>query len=53
MSQYLPYDEIKKGKNVKLEDILKSDDGSDIGYFLDFDLNYPDEKKRKHLSILP
>ena len=42
MSEPLPYDEYKFDKNVKLEDILKFPVDSDIGYFIEVDLNYPD-----------
>ena len=42
MSEYLHYDEIKIDNNVKLEDILNTPDDSDIGYFIDVDLKYPD-----------
>ena len=44
MSQYLPYDEIKF-YNVTLEDILNTPDDSDIGYFVEVDLKYPDNIK--------
>ena len=47
MSEPLPYDEIKFDKNVKLEDILKTPDDSDIGYFIKVDLKYPDNIKQK------
>ena len=47
MSQPLPYDEIKFDKNVKLEDILKTPDDGDIGYFIEVDLKYPDNIKEK------
>ena len=47
MSQPLPYDEIKFDKNVKLEDILNTPDDSDIGYFIEVDLNYSDNMKEK------
>ena len=47
MSQYLPYDEIKFDNTVKLEDILNTPDDSDIGYFIEVDLKYSDNKKRK------
>ena len=43
MSEYLPYDEIKTDKNVKLEDKLNTPDDSDIGFFIEVDLNYPDK----------
>ena len=45
MSQALPYDEIKFDKNVKLEEILNTPDYSDIGYFIEVDLNYPNNIK--------
>ena len=47
MSQYLPYDEIKFDNTVKLEDILNTPDDSDIGYFIEVDLIYPDNIKEK------
>ena len=47
MSQPLPYDENKFDKNVKLEDISSTPDDSDIGYFIEVDLKYPDNKKEK------
>ena len=45
MSQPLPYDEIKFDNNVKFDDILNTPDDSDIGYFIEVDLKYPDNKK--------
>ena len=47
MSQYLPYDDIKFDNNVKLEDILNTPDDSEIGYFVECDLKYPDNIKKK------
>ena len=47
MSQYLPYDEIKFDNNFKLEDILNTPIDSDIGYFIEVDLIYPDNIKQK------
>ena len=47
MSQYLPYDEIKFDNNISLEDILNTPDDSDIGYFIEVDLQYPDNIKEK------
>ena len=44
-SEYLPYDEIKFDKNVKLEDMLNTPDDSDINYFIEVDLKYPDNYK--------
>ena len=43
----LPYDEIKFDRNIKLEDIINTPDDSDIGYFNEVDLNYPDKVKEK------
>ena len=45
MSEYLPYDEIKFDRIVKLEDIINTPDDSDIGYFIEVDLKYPDNIK--------
>ena len=55
MSQYLPYDEIKFDNNIKLDDILKTPDDSDIGYFIEVDLIYPDniKEKTKNFPIAP
>ena len=47
MSQYLPYDEIKFDNNIKLEDILNTSDNSDIGYFIEDDLIYPNNIKER------
>ena len=47
MSQHLPYDGIKFDKSIKLEDILNTPDDSDIGYFVEADLIYPDNIKQK------
>ena len=47
MSQPLPYDEIKFDQNVELEDIINTPDDSDIGYFVEADLMYPDNIKEK------
>ena len=47
MSELLPYDEIKFDKNVELEDVLNTPDDSDIGYFVEADLIYPDNIKEK------
>ena len=55
MSQPLPYDEIKFDENVKLEDILNTPDDSNIGYFIEVDLKYPDniKEKTKHFPFAP
>ena len=53
MSQFLPYDEIEMwhGHPDKywrwLDKILNTPDDADIGYFLEVDLKYPDNKKQK------
>ena len=51
MSQPLPYYEIKFDKNVKLEEKLNSPNDSDIGYFNEVDIKYPDNKKEKTKSF--
>ena len=53
VTQPLRYDEIKFGRNVKLEDILNTPDDSDIGYFVEVEIKYPDNLKGNNLfSIL-
>ena len=53
MSQPLPYDEIEMWHGRpdlytnKLQEILKTPDDSDIGYFIEVDLRYPDKIKEK------
>ena len=47
MSQCLPYDNMKFDKYVTLEDILNTKDDSEIGYFIECDLRYPDNIKQK------
>ena len=47
MSQKLLYDESKFDRNVQLEDLINTPDDSDIGCFLEFDLNNPDDIKEK------
>ena len=52
MSEPLPYDEIKFDRDIKLEDILNTTDDSDIGYFIEVDLKYPDNiKENKTFSV--
>ena len=55
MSQPLPYDEIKFDESIKLEDILNTTDDSDIGYFVEADLIYPDniKEKTKNFPLAP
>ena len=47
MSEPLSYDEIKLDRDIKLEEILNTTDDSDIGYFIEVDLKYPDNIKEK------
>ena len=53
MSQFLPYDEIEMWRGHPdllmnwLEEILNTPNDSDIGYFLEVDLKYPDNIKEK------
>ena len=48
MSEFQPYDEIKFDNNVELEDKLKNTlDDSNIGYFVEVDIKYPDKTKEK------
>ena len=47
MSEHQAHDEMKFDRTVELEDILSTPDGSDIGYFIQVDLTYPDEIKEK------
>ena len=55
MSQYLRYDEIKFDRNVELEDILNTPDDSNVGYFIEVDLKYPDiiKEKTKNFPFAP
>ena len=47
MSEVPPHDESKIDRNVKLHDILKTADDSDIGYFVEVQSKYPDKLKNK------
>ena len=47
LSEPLSYDEINFDNNVNLEDILNTPDDSDIGFFVEVDLTYPDNIKEK------
>ena len=47
VSQPLPLDEIKFERNVCVEDLLNTPDDSDIGSFIEVDLSYPNNKKKK------
>ena len=52
-SEFLPYDEIKVDRNNKLEDIVNTSEDSDIGYFIEVDLKYPDSFKKQEIFHLP
>ena len=41
MSQLLPYDEVKINNNVSIDEVLKTDDGNDVGYIVECDLKFP------------
>ena len=51
MSQALPYDDVKFDTNVKLEGILNTPDATDVGYFVEVDLTYPEILKQKTESF--
>ena len=53
MIQSLHYDITKDYKNVNSKDLLNTRDDSGIGYFLEVDIKYPDEKKGKKVFICP
>ena len=55
MSEPLPYYDITFDDNIKIEDILNTPDDSDIGYFIEVDLKYPDniKEKTKNLPFAP
>ena len=55
MSEYLPYDEIKFDKNVKLENTLNTPDNSDIWFFIEVVFKYSDDikEKTKHFPFAP
>ena len=48
MSEYLPYGEFKWLKNVDEFDVNSINEKSEIGYFLEVDLEYPDELHELH-----
>ena len=48
MSEYLPYKGFKWLKNIDKFDIMSINDKSPIGYFLEVDLEYPDELHELH-----
>ena len=48
MSEYLPYEGFKWLKNIDKFDIMSISDKSPIGYFLEVDLEYPEELHELH-----
>ena len=48
MSEYLPYGEFEWLKNVDELDVMSITKKSDVGYFLEVDLKYPDELNDLH-----
>ena len=48
MSEYLPYDGFKWLKNVDEFNVISFSEKYVIGYFLEFDLKYPDELLQLH-----
>ena len=48
MSEYLPYGRFKWLKNIDKFDIMSINDKSLIGYFLEVDLEYPEELHKLH-----
>ena len=48
MSKYLPYEGFKQLKNVDKFDVMSISEKSPIGYFLEVDLECPDELHELH-----
>ena len=48
MSEYLPYGEFEWLGNVNELNVMSIDEKSEIGYFLEVDLQYPDELHELH-----
>ena len=48
MSEYLPYEKFEWVKNVDELDVMSVNEKSDIGYFLEVDLEYPNELHEFH-----
>ena len=48
MSEYLPYGEFEWLENVDEFDVNSINEKSEIGYFLEVDLEYPDELHELH-----
>ena len=52
MNEYLPYEGLKWLKNIDKFDIMSINDKGPIGYFLEVDLEYPDELLELHSDYL-
>ena len=48
MSEYLPYKELEQLKNVDELDVMSANEKSDVGYFLEVELEYPKELQDLH-----
>ena len=48
MSEYLPYEKFERVKNVDELDVMSINKKSDVGYFLEVDLEYPNELHELH-----
>ena len=48
MSEYLPYEKFEWAKNVDELDVMLINKKSDVGYFLEVDLEYPNELHELH-----
>ena len=55
MSEYLPYEKFEWVKNVDELDVMSINKKSDAGYFLEVDLEYPNElhELHKHYPLAP
>ena len=48
MSEHLPFGRFKWLKNIDIFDIMSINDKSSLGYFLEVDLEYPEELNKLH-----
>ena len=48
MSEYLPHEEAEWLENVDKLDVMSINEKSEIGYFLEVDLEYPNELHELH-----
>ena len=48
MSEYLPYGEFERLKNVDSFDVMLINEKSDVGYILEVDVKYPKELHKVH-----